>query len=1468
MAFDPSSAQPTGTGFDATGAQPVGASTGFDPTSAQPVPTEAFGAKYGGGIWGGVEQVAHGLQGAYKEAVTNGLMMQPVRAVMEGAGYGMDDLKQRFPGQTDDWYHKTLHNAYGTAVDLSRQQATQEVQDNPYPGQTVGNFGASVVGHPEQLLMGGAGVGKSVVGRITNAALKNAGIAGLSDIAAQGMDLLEGQKKDYDVTQSLEQAAGGALIGGGMHGVFEAAPFVKSLFSNRGMDTTPGADPRGGQTVPTTGDQLALNAQDHAEYMKLLNTGSVDDIKQFMQGKQGPQPSWTDVNKWVEHRDALADQGVNAKMTNPDFNYENEYNRQTIESHVNDQLSGWKNAPDVNVVHGPDDITDPALKQSAMQQGAQSPNSLGFFGPDGSVHIFSGRIADAAKLTGMSPGEMTNSVLFHEGLGHYGLQQQFGAKLDSTIQTLLTRNVGQFGRDVDAWQKSNPRAYGGNRIRAAEEVLANKSNGGVVAPSVMDALGSAVRQFGRKLGMKLTYSDAEVSQIVRQSQQAVTDGKGRDVRGNGFKFMFTGPSSAGFDPASATAFDAADGVTRNEISDKNAIIRQLPPENGAAKLGDIIDHPDLFSAYPHLRDLPVLHTKMEGLEGAYSPKTHMMYLNSAADDAGKLSTILHETQHAIQVHEGYPGTDEETANKEMSVEDYLNHPIEKEAYATEDRLNMSTDDRVANGVKFATISDIVGPDKALKAAVDDNYVKDTRTLPEIKRNALELGVSPSDVKNLNQSQLATLVHRLGTAGDIALARIDALNDKIGTANETVADRAAYLKTLADLNQIIPSFLGNASEAGRAMRVVQAFPSFTSGGLKALAEHLAAEGSGLAGLADDPVKFYQFQQAIKKLMQGGNPQGALVKMQAVNKPYLEQYINTFHFNAMLSSLGTQFKAMRDMMTGIGTDAIERAISVPIGLGRNMYEGLTGKTQVQGVHPTEVAGNLFGIIRSIADMETYRATLHSAMTGDSSYVVNGQRTPTNVASNYGIMSNPNIPGVSIPTQLISAHDTFFRSVAMNQNLYSLGYREAVRSGLRSIDDIMTAGAGYARSPTPSMLREAQDLTNRTLLLNSNPINKILDKSRIYTPGMTIPQRIGAFVVQNLAPFIRVESNSLFNRVIQRSPLALLDPYTRAQINAGGAQSDIAMAKILYGSAKIGMYWAAAGLGDKLLTGNGPDNVNKYKENLAAGITPNSAHVGDQFNRSNLPMQLNPFGLQNTNATMVKNMRDAFETGANKGQVATGVALAMASVMHDMASESWINDFKPAMDAALAKGNTGGQAVASFAGQEAKSFVPAILGQTAKQMNPNTLDTRPNPTAIPGVPNVPGQMFNDMAASIPGNPAGLPDKNTVYGNPQPNGAGLFENGHSVETHDPAEQELHRISGLSPTEALITPVKREKGMTTSNYEQYQRLAGRAIVESVRQEMQSPSWQSMSDTDKWFEIKSIQKDMKKAAKEQVFGTP
>ena len=76
-------------------------------------------------------------------------------------------------------------------------------------------------------------------------------------------------------------------------------------------------------------------------------------------------------------------------------------------------------------------------------------------------------------------------------------------------------------------------------------------------------------------------------------------------------------------------------------------------ESGDATLEDVIDHEELFQAYPQLRSVRVEFKELPGnTQGYFSPSENKIALDSKLRSAPE-ATIIHEIQHAIQKAEGF-----------------------------------------------------------------------------------------------------------------------------------------------------------------------------------------------------------------------------------------------------------------------------------------------------------------------------------------------------------------------------------------------------------------------------------------------------------------------------------------------------------------------------------------------------------------------------------------------------------------------------------------------------------------------------------------------------------------------------------------------------------------------------------------------------------------------------------------------
>lgn len=137
------------------------------------------------------------------------------------------------------------------------------------------------------------------------------------------------------------------------------------------------------------------------------------------------------------------------------------------------------------------------------------------------------------------------------------------------------------------------------------------------------------------------------------------------------------------------------GDLRFEISDDDASLR----DGGGKTLGEVLDHPRLFKAYPKLAAIPVMEVGGDGKEAAAytaSAPTSIarrkypgtITVRSGLSPEQKLSFLLHEVQHAIQDIEGvdilgYTG------------KPYRTSAVEVEARNTQSRQKMTAAERRA-----------------------------------------------------------------------------------------------------------------------------------------------------------------------------------------------------------------------------------------------------------------------------------------------------------------------------------------------------------------------------------------------------------------------------------------------------------------------------------------------------------------------------------------------------------------------------------------------------------------------------------------------------------------------------------------------------------------------------------------------------------------------------------------------------
>lgn len=205
----------------------------------------------------------------------------------------------------------------------------------------------------------------------------------------------------------------------------------------------------------------------------------------------------------------------------------------SVAAEVAKATEGWADSPEI-VVHGSKGSftkAEPELAEKLRQDKADNRAS-GFYGEDGRIHVLAYNVKDVSNV---------KSLVFHEALGHAGLAKSLGGELDNILNDLYTRNP-TLRREADALGAGPYKGiYTGDDAlaRLTEEVLAKRSEAGVISTGIIDRFRAAIAPYVRKLGLTMDLSNAEVKAILADAHAMITKG-GKAADGantSGLKYM-------------------------------------------------------------------------------------------------------------------------------------------------------------------------------------------------------------------------------------------------------------------------------------------------------------------------------------------------------------------------------------------------------------------------------------------------------------------------------------------------------------------------------------------------------------------------------------------------------------------------------------------------------------------------------------------------------------------------------------------------------------------------------------------------------------------------------------------------------------------------------------------------------------------------------------------------------------------
>lgn len=321
----------------------------------------------------------------------------------------------------------------------------------------------------------------------------------------------------------------------------------------------------------------------------------------------------------------------------------------------------------------------------------------------------------------------------------------------------------------------------------------------------------------------------------------------------------------------------------------------------------------------------------------------------------------------------------------------------------------------------------------------------------------------------------------------------------------------------------------------------------------------------------------------------------------------------------------------------------------------------------------------------------------------------------------------------------------------------------------------------------------------------------------------------------PFVNISSQIIRGAALQRTPLGILAPTIRADLMGqnGAVRQDVAMAKMVVGSAILMLFGSLAAMG--LSTGASPDR--RGQSNIwRTEYQPYSILIDGAW------VSLHRFGSLGLLMGLGADLYDASQK-ASEEDLLTATMYGVHAIVQNLAEESWARGPADLAKAALMGSST-------YAKELASTFLPfsSFNAYTAKSIDPYAREAR--------------TYMDFVMRKIPVASESLEPKVDVWGNYVPNnqavGGPLTAIWEKNSPRDPVDLEMIRLKmGMGPVPKKVAG----QTLTPEQYTQYATSAGKLTKYHLDQIVNSPRWSMMTDDQKIETIKmTFKKDRAAAA--------
>lgn len=747
--------------------------------------------------------------------------------------------------------------------------------------------------------------------------------------------------------------------------------------------------------------------------------------------------------------------------------------------------------------------------------------------------------------------------------------------------------------------------------------------------------------------------------------------------------------------------------------------------------------------------------------------------------------------------------------------------------------------------------------EAMKGQVDEAR-RGKITQDETKKMADDLGMTVDDLLERRKGQPfnaeeALAARQLWAASGENLLK---LAKAASGPNAGDLDQFAFRRAMAVHSAIQSEVIGARTETARALA---AWKIPAGGGVeKARAIEQIMGGGGGAGFSKEMAR------RLTILAENGDPKFLAKFAERGWGATTLDAVKEIWVNGLLSSPKTHVVNVTSN-TGVALQQVyERAVA----------GGIRGLIGGDGVKAAESIAMLYGMKSAIRD--AFRMAAVSLKTGETGAALGKVDLPYpdsfsaeafRMSSETGAGKFVDFLGhvARVPGRLLGAEDEFFKTIGYRMELHAQAFRKASTEGLpgAKLDARMKE---LIDNPPEHIRIEAADaalyntFTNEVGWFGKAIMNLRDSGGSVGQMGMTL-----------VVPFVRTPTN-IARYTFERTPLAPLVGQWRADIAAGGARADLALARMSTGTAI--MMTAMDYANDGTISGAGPTDNTEREALLRSGWQPYSVKVGDKWYSYN---RADPFG-----ATM--GLAASISEAVNRGEIDQEdvdewqevTAMSIAAVGQVAINKTYLEGVSNAVQVMSDPKRYG----ESYVNNLFASFTPFTSLSSAVKNIGDPIQREAN------------SPWEAVEARVLGLSKDLPPRRDLWGEPIKNESGMgkvydFMSPVAVKTEniDPIDREIVRLGGgpqRIKKRSVFDGVSISMKQHPDVYDEYVRLAGNGLkhpawnmgakdylnaVVSGKHEM-SAVWDMMPDEQRRGFIESTIKDYRKLAQQQILNDP